>query len=82
MLIYITRDILFNNKFNLLKILYHFLFSFYKGPLKYTTGIPAITYLVGVVSWGVGCALLDYPGIYAMVTDDWIDEKMSYGCTC
>jgi len=59
------------------------------GPLVYTAG-DGVTAgqnydLVGVVSWGSGCADPDYPGVYARVTAqlDWIKEIMNRnGETC
>ena len=46
------------------------------GPFVCNEGGKAV--IAGVVSWGNGCALADYPGVYARTTYvlDWIKSQM------
>ena len=52
------------------------------GPLVTREGDGAYS-VIGVVSWGSGCALAGYPGVYARVTAklSWIQSNMQ-GSTC
>ena len=60
---------------NFISILIH-----YKniGPLTYTAG--GKTYVVGVVSWGIGCGDPNRAGVYGRVTKvlPWINQQV-YG---
>ena len=50
------------------------------GPLTYKRNGRA--YVVGVVSWGIGCGRSDAPGIYSRVSiaRPWIDEQLAITC--
>ena len=50
------------------------------GPLTYTSR--GQTYIVGVVSWGLGCARRNKPGVYARVTNAlrWINGRIKETC--
>ena len=61
-----------------------FIFSFKGdsgGPLVYLNGDRYEVY--GVVSWGAGCALSGYPGVYADVTQvlAWIISETGGECS-
>ena len=56
----------------------YFLLS--QGPLTYTSR--GQTYIVGVVSWGIGCGQVNKPGVYARVTEvsEWINGELTQSC--
>merc|ERR1711962_1307859 len=61
-----------------------------RGPCKGDAGGPMVTNvanylnLIGVISWGIGCAHPSKPGVYARVTEElnWIKETSSSGTSC
>uniref|UniRef100_A0A1A9ZRH0 Peptidase S1 domain-containing protein n=1 Tax=Glossina pallidipes TaxID=7398 RepID=A0A1A9ZRH0_GLOPL len=54
------------------------------GPLHVAMKDSDLYHLVGVVSWGEGCARPNYPGVYTRVNRylGWIAETTKGGCKC
>jgi len=55
-------------------------YFFNLGPLTYDDDGKQT--LVGVVSWGFGCAEKGHPGVYSRITEvlPWIEEELSKTC--
>jgi len=53
------------------------------GPLIIRGNDATQDVLVGIVSWGIGCASPSYPGVYSRVSEgyDWITQYVSFGPT-
>jgi len=53
------------------------------GPLNWEDNNTSQVYLVGIVSFGIGCAKDGYPGVYTKVTNylNWIQQSTGYLCS-
>lgn len=69
--------ILLKNPFRKFRTLIYILTGDSGGPMATISKIDGTPRLVGIVSWGYGCAQPNYPGVYGRVLAgrEWILEK-------
>ena len=55
-------------------------YLYFSGPLIHYDQGRAV--LVGVVSWGIGCGIPGFPGVYSRVTEalPWINKQLLLTC--